>query len=75
MIEINTYKPCLLYLFHVALVLTSFTLLLSSFYHVGLGLFVNQVVVYPFLAKYVGLMKQFRSAAVCNKNTLCQDTL
>ncbi|CAM0880979.1 unnamed protein product [Alopecurus aequalis] len=30
----------------------------------GFGIFVYQLVIYPFLAKYAGLIKQFRSAAV-----------
>ena len=45
-----------------------------SFDHVGFGVLVYQLTIYPFLAKYAGLIKPFRYAAVCKKNTLCRDT-
>ncbi|VAH60358.1 unnamed protein product [Triticum turgidum subsp. durum] len=40
----------------------------------GFGVLVYQLLIYPLLAKYAGLVKPFRSAAVCDKNILRQDT-
>jgi hypothetical protein len=70
---INTYVARFLNLLHLALALNSLTIWPFSFDHIGLGVLVYQLTIYPFLAKYAGLIKPFRSAAVCENNILCWD--
>jgi hypothetical protein len=70
---INTYVARFLNLLHLALALNSLTIWPFSFDHIGLGVLVYQLTIYPFLAKYAGLIKPFRSAAVCAKNTFYVD--